>query len=86
MEWETIETAPKDGTAFIGWDGKRPFLCRAGKHYVKYPHEVGGPTFRDVWNGDYYDSIMTVNPTHWMPLPTPPVNDENKSIDTEQTK
>ena len=71
MDWQPIETAPKDGTHFIGWDGKRPFRCSAGKHYVLYPHQDGGPTYRDVWNGHYYDSIMPENPTHWQPLPPP---------------
>jgi hypothetical protein len=70
--WMPIETAPKDGTEFIGWDGRRPFRCKNTKHYVKWPHEEGGPTFRDVWSGDYYDSVMPENPTHWMPLPAPP--------------
>ncbi|MCX2699356.1 hypothetical protein [Ochrobactrum chromiisoli] len=70
--WLPIETAPKDGTEFIGWDGKRPFRCSNTKHYVKYPHEEGGPTYRNVWSGHYYDSIMPENPTHWRPLPASP--------------
>lgn len=68
-EWKPIETAPRDGTHFMGWDGKRPFRCYMTNHYVKYPHQEGGPTFRDVWSGDYYDCIMPENPTHWQPLP-----------------
>ena len=71
-EWQPIETAPKDGTAFIGFDGRRPFLCTRQKYYVKYPHQDGGPTFRDGFSGDYYDHISPESPTHWMPLPAPP--------------
>jgi len=71
-EWQTIDTAPKDGSKFIGFDGVRPFLCYSTKHYVKWPHEEGGPTFRDGWSGDYYDCISPEDPTHWMPLPSMP--------------
>lgn len=75
--WQPIETAPKDGTHFIGWDGKRPFRCSAGRRYVLYPHQEGGPTYQDIWDGHYYDSLMQENPTHWQPLPTPPLIDRS---------
>jgi len=70
--WLPIETAPKDGTEFIGWDGKWPFRCSSGKQYVLYPHMEGGPTYRDVWDGHYYDSLTIERPTHWRPLPASP--------------
>lgn len=70
--WLPIETAPKDGTEFIGWDGKWPFRCSAGKKYELYPHMDGGPTYRDVWDGHYYDSLTIEHPTHWRPLPASP--------------
>ena len=70
--WLPIETAPKDGTEFIGWDGKWPFRCSAGKKYELYPHMDGGPTYRDVWDGHYYDSLTIEHPTHWRPLPSSP--------------
>ncbi|MBC2887237.1 DUF551 domain-containing protein [Ochrobactrum sp. CM-21-5] len=70
--WLPIETAPKDGTEFIGWDGKWPFRCSAGKKYELYPHMDGGPTYRDVWDGHYYDSLTIEHPTHWRPLPSAP--------------
>ena len=61
MEWQSIETAPKDGTSFWGyWPG--------GKHdcsmYAFKWHKEGW------WetNEDY----PTTAPTHWMPLPDPP--------------
>lgn len=69
INWQPIETAPRDGTAFIGWDGKRAFRCSSVKYYVKWPHEEGGPTFRDVWQGEYYDRVMPEKPTLWTPLP-----------------
>ena len=70
--WLPIESAPKDGTEFIGWDGKWPFRCSAGKKYELYPHMDGGPTYRDVWDGHYYDSLTIEHPTHWRPLPASP--------------
>jgi hypothetical protein len=70
--WLPIETAPKDGTDFIGWDGKWAFRCSAGKKYVLYPHQDGGPTYQDVWDGHYYDSLTIEHPTHWRPLPPAP--------------
>lgn len=70
--WLPIETAPKDGTDFIGWDGKWPFRCSAGKKYELYPHMDGGPTYRDVWDGHYHDSLTIEHPTHWRPIPPLP--------------
>lgn len=81
MEWQPIETAPKDGTEVIV------------VHYANYSDGISpmieGPftgSFRNGrwesswdgcevveymdWGGVDYKSIMT--PTHWMPLPTPP--------------
>jgi len=72
--WLPIETAPKDGTEFIGWDGKWAFRCSAGKKYVLYPHMDGGPTYCDVWDGHYYDSLTIEHPTHWRPLPSAPAD------------
>lgn len=66
MEWQPIETAPKDGT---------PILCFT-------PDEQFSPiTGIDVlWfeNGDwlYNANIVLDPPTHWMPLPPPPTQAE----------
>lgn len=69
MSWQSMETAPKDGTKFIGFDGARPFLCYWQQYYVKYPHEEGGPTYRGQWTGDYYDCITPETAIGWMPMP-----------------
>ena len=66
MEWQPIETAPKDATVLV-WsagdctvaqsDGRGGFLALAD----------GMPAF----HGDG-SSAVWVHPTHWQPLPAPP--------------
>lgn len=68
MEWQPIETAPKDGTAILIWD--------------TYVHDLSMPVVGSwVENTDYGGEFewehwksggVLYNPTHWMPLPTPP--------------
>jgi len=60
-EWKTIDTAPKDGGTFLGYDG---WICtmiydRGNKVYLT-----------DAGRGFVY-------PTHWMPLPKPPTEENN---------
>ena len=64
MEWQPIETAPKDGTRFIAWG---PNLA------------VAECEWREAWahyDAGWYRSNQhpVVEPTHWQPLPSPPVN------------
>ncbi len=61
-DWRPIETAPKDGSTIIGW-------CR----------EWGEPQTIDWSKGEFgehwYTAVMLprYQPTHWMPLPKPPI-------------
>lgn len=83
-EWQLIETAPKDGTRFLGFrdDGKPgskyPFLCwsELTADMPAFMYETSSS--QQFRTGDaYWASPAAVNsvvhPTHWMPLPTPPV-------------
>jgi Protein of unknown function (DUF551) len=63
MEWQPIETAPKDGTWFIAAasnaDWMKPRIVRFYDEYDRFPmHDDMRP-----WS---------VAPTHWMPLPELP--------------
>lgn len=61
-EWQPIETAPKDGTQFLGWD--------QGYFIVVY-WEIDDDVEEDqCWRISYSGDLMF--PTHWMPLPEPP--------------
>ena len=60
-EWQTIESAPKDGTAILGWDG--------GTALVILWHRGGGYWIVE-WDGHRIDDWCT----HWQPLPAPPLS------------
>lgn len=62
MEWQPIETAPKDGTEFL------VFCTDDGHSYICFCNYLAG----GYWNPDA-EVGGKLNPTHWMPLPKPPV-------------
>lgn len=67
MQWQPMETAPKDGTIVLGYDRK------AKKWNVKFM------TYHTTMTGGYWrNEVVTgvFNPTHWMPLPKPPEEKE----------
>lgn len=79
MSWLPIETAPKDGTRVILWDGEevRTGGCRWESWYNEWVEAV-------VPVG-YENGVSAVdNPTHWMPLPEPPGNAATKLADANQ--
>lgn len=59
MEWQPIETAPKDGTEIILWNKS-----------WQSPHS-GYYGWRG-WEQAYECGPWKNQPTHWMPLPEPP--------------
>lgn len=61
--WQPIETAPKDGTAIIGFDAARE-SSQPALNGVEFMRWVDG-----VWRDP---ETWTCHPTHWMPLPAPP--------------
>jgi hypothetical protein len=72
IEWQPIETAPKDGTEILTWGGKFPMQ----RFYIAHYAEGGGedqPRFGPGWfylsSHHFYSEC---HPTHWM-LPKPPL-------------
>lgn len=64
MEWMPIETAPKDGTDFMGgWFDNPNFILGCSMRPVKYH-------MNSWWESNEDYKVRT--PTHWMPLPPPP--------------
>jgi hypothetical protein len=63
MEWQPIETAPKDAFILIGKTGKE--VQRA------IWHDARGFGWADWTDGAY--RMKGYDPTHWMPLPPPPI-------------
>lgn len=73
MQWQPIDTAPKDGrTVLVGRDVGDPwgFVYGAG-----YFHATADPILRGwICRGlkDPPGELGLGNPTHWMPIPAPP--------------
>ena len=66
-EWQPIETAPKDGTAIIGFFPP-DLVCEV---YYDDDDDDPGWWYANTGRGDYHED--RVFPTHWIPLPAPPV-------------
>jgi hypothetical protein len=71
--WLPIESAPKDGTAILGLAGKD--MATVAWYS---PDGDCGYWSLIVCGGGCYDSEW--NPTHWMPLPEKPTQEEGKRI------
>lgn len=70
--WQSIETAPKDGTRVLasaarrGWEDRGPAIVVCAWHGRRWAimGAINDPT--------YPDTKDECTPTHWQPLPTPP--------------
>lgn len=71
--WQPIETAPKDGSHFLGCDASRPYegwwtfnqMPPIVAHWWDSIDEEG-------FYASFASSDVPLRLTHWMPLPTPP--------------
>lgn len=65
-EWQPIETAPKDGTSILVW----PYWSDEKPAQVQWRDMKRTPGRWEI-STSYF--CYGANPTHWMPLPEPPV-------------
>lgn len=73
-KWQPIETAPKDGSTIILW-GKyhsEP-VTAAWAPRGKWASRWDGVTVIEAQGDTYTDYAEPTAPTHWRPLPAPPV-------------
>ena len=69
MTWESIKTAPKDGTWILIWGC--PVLYGAVIEVLKGDRSIT----IGLWDGKAWADETEgwiLDPTHWMPLPEPP--------------
>jgi len=81
MEWQPIETAPRDGTSILihnnyapGLENKVASHCWCGNTLVAewWEDEDGNNGEWVVYIGLVQEPRVQFEPTHWMPLPPPP--------------
>ncbi len=73
-EWQPIETAPKNSTSILIYcpRSERKPVCEAW-WAIAYEGDHGGHWQTSIGpNGRGY-TILEASPTHWMPLPPPPI-------------
>jgi hypothetical protein len=69
-KWQPIETAPKDGTCILIWDGH---MCPATwSDCCDHGQFETAPGWQIFSCEDSWHSAAAYNPTYWMPLPEPP--------------
>lgn len=68
MNWKSIDTAPKDGTAFLACWYHAPDIFLIGDCF----YDVNRGEFRECGVEIEYGDSHLLKPTHWMKLPEPP--------------
>ena len=71
FSWQPIETAPKDGTPILAYEPTPGSPTEEdGRYYITTGYRV---------RNQYRTGTEHENPTHWMPLPEPPKEEDNKA-------
>ncbi len=70
--WQPIETAPKDGSEVLLYLGPPWNGIEKAAWYVHWGNWQAGGIPSDTARDELY-GIGAAVPTHWMPLPPPPV-------------
>lgn len=68
MDWQSIETAPRDGSKFLAARGHDLYLCHWSSLFLR---GIDGKEQRGWVRSDGPPGNVAT-PTHWMPLPAPP--------------
>ena len=68
-EWLPIESAPRDGTAFLGYCPTRGGYVADQRYIVVYWSGWGGGTWSPTIGRSHFAESEI---THWQPLPPPP--------------
>lgn len=66
-QWQLIKHAPRDGSRFLAWTIGRGWGAAGPTYLVEIAR----------WSGNYFASTSGATPTHWMPLPAPPVTEQS---------
>jgi hypothetical protein len=88
-DWQPIATAPRDGTHILayGWEytthysepgrmQQREIWCKWNNTWM-FVEADGGLFHREPCRSDeHWEPCRTFNPTHWMPLPEPPPEED----------
>lgn len=73
IDWQTIESAPKDGTQFLAYDPSLEVgMCNGIVLCIAIGAEwavISGST--NITGSNGY-GMWSHSPTHWQPLPPPP--------------
>lgn len=72
LQWQPIETAPKDGSNILGFDSNFP---SNGAYITWFAEKYGSYQWCSDSTNDFGGWEI---PTHWMPLPKPPKALEGK--------
>lgn len=81
MEWNTLDTVPKDGTPIILANFNAQCLLTGAPHvwtarWVSHTQDFSGEVFEEedphFWECSHAAMNENGEPTHWMPLPKPP--------------
>lgn len=71
-EWQPIDSAPKDCFVLLFCPGEGHDEQRVGQWCKSFDTDDEAWRYAALWCGDAYVSVLC-KPTHWMPLPDPPV-------------
>jgi hypothetical protein len=73
-EWQPIETAPKDGTMVLLLEHRRAYSSSTIDFGCFEFIEISDTDGHRIYDWTSNDGRIE-EPTHWMPLPTPPSGD-----------